>query len=732
VSISLALEGLNPEQLTAVTHQQGSMLVLAGAGSGKTQVLTTRIVWLIKEKNINPSQVLAVTFTNKAAKEMLQRVATQLNIDTKFMWIGTFHSIALRFLTKHYKEAGLPSFFHILDSQDQLNLLKRIIKKANIDETSCSIKELQKFINYQKEQGYRACDLQANNLRHEMSINIYREYEMICNNDGLVDFTELLLRSYELFSTNQTILDLYTRQFKHILIDEFQDTNQLQYKWLQLIGSKCDNVFAVGDDDQSIYSFRGAKALNMQAFLQDFKVSQPIRLEQNYRSTSNILQAANAVIDNNSNRIGKKLWTTKNDGNKIKLYEGYTEEDEAYFVVDEIKSLHNAGLNLSSIAILYRSNAQSRILEHFFYTQGLAYRVYGGLRFFDRQEIKHVLAYLRLIKNTNDNEAFLRIVNVPARKIGAKTIEGLQNIATSQNISLFAACNILEGKAQNSLLQFTNLINTLQQQSLNQNLTHIVSLIIELSGLRQMYVEDKKNSAERLDNLNELVNAVTNFKVEEGQDIVATFLAHAVLESGDGQAQKYEDSVQLMTVHAAKGLEFDTVFVVGLEDGLFPHENCLDQEKDLEEERRLMYVAITRAKSDLYIVRACSRLIWGKRISAPISRFVNEIPGELINNMSGISKIGKSNLEDFNLNEVSSNNWISEDRTNNVETKISRVQLTDQDVILKIGDMVKHVKFGKGKILNLNIDGNKKTAEIFFIGMGKKVLDLTIAKIEKI
>lgn len=724
------LDNLNQKQLSAVTHDEGSMLVLAGAGSGKTKVLTTRIVWLILQKQISQHEVLAVTFTNKAAKEMMYRVSSQLSMDTKYMWIGTFHSISLRLLTKHHQDAGLPSYFQILDSQDQLNVLKRILKAANLDEERYSPKELQKFINQQKENGLRSGQINPVGLRQQTWLDLYSEYETICNRDGLVDFTELLLRSYEMLSVNPDILNFYKKQFRHILIDEFQDTNQLQYQWLKLLGSGCPNMFAVGDDDQSIYSFRGAKVANMQSFLQDFSISNSIRLEQNYRSTPNILAAANAVIGNNNERIGKNLWTDKVSGEKIRLYEGYTEEDEAYFVADEIKALYNSGIELSCFAILYRSNAQSRVFEQLFYTRGIAYRVYGGLRFFDRQEIKHVLSYLRLILNSNDNEAFLRVVNVPARGIGGRTIENLQSIASQNNCSLFAACKLIDGRSQVNLAKFTDLICQMQIENMELSLPETVSYVIEKSGLADFYRQDKKGGQERMDNLNELVNAVTNFKAEDDNNTLASFLSHAVLESAEGQAQNYEQSVQLMTVHAAKGLEFDVVFVVGLEDGLFPHENCFGSEHDLEEERRLMYVAITRACKRLYLLRACSRLMWGKRISAPVSRFVNEIPGELISNISGISKIGCSSLMDYPVETT--NHSLIPTVVDNPETKISRVQLSEQNLVLKIGDMVTHAKFGKGKVINLNIDGKKMTAEIFFIGMGKKTLDLNIAKIEKV
>jgi len=720
-----SLSELNSPQLNAVTHVDGSMLVLAGAGSGKTKVLTTRIAWLVKNKFVAPSEILAVTFTNKAAKEMSHRIANLLEIDTHSLWIGTFHSVSLKILSKHHIEAGLPAYFQILDANDQLGLLKRLIKAANLDENHYSPKELQKFINNHKENGQRAAGLDAQNFRQQHWLELYRSYEAACNRDGLVDFTELLLRSYEMLSVNKDILKIYQNQFKHILVDEFQDTNQLQYRWLKLLASPKTQMFAVGDDDQSIYSFRGAKVSNMQSFLKDYSVKAPICLEQNYRSTPTILSAANAIISNNNSRIGKKLWTEKAEGELIRWYEGYTEEDEAYFVLDEIKALERNGMHLSDIAILYRSNAQSRVFEQLFYTSGMAYRVYGGLRFFDRQEVKHILCYLRLILNPNDNEAFLRVVNFPTRGIGMRSIENLQEIATENNLSLYIAADLLEGKPRLSVGKFISLINDLREQITGMTIAATINHVINNSGIADHYSLDKKGGVERLENLNELVNSVSGHKVEENLVTLADFLSYAVLESGDRQAQNLENAVQLMTVHAAKGLEFKVVFVVGLEDGLFPHENSLHTEQNLEEERRLIYVAITRAKEQLYMLRACSRLMWGKRQAAPVSRFVGEIPSELIRNISCISKIGQSDIM-----QVDNENCYSS--VANPETKTSRAYLADQDISIKIGDMVRHVKFGNGKIMRINTDGKKIVAEIFFIGLGKKTLDLNIAKLEHV
>jgi DNA helicase-2/ATP-dependent DNA helicase PcrA len=720
-----SLSELNGPQLQAVTHIDSSMLVIAGAGSGKTKVLTTRIAWLVKNKLVTPGEILAVTFTNKAAKEMSGRIANLLEIDTRGLWIGTFHSVSLKILAKHHQLAGLPAYFQILDANDQLALLKRLIKAANLDENNYSPKELQKFINNHKENGQRAINIDAQNFREQHWLELYRSYEEVCNRDGLVDFTELLLRSYEMLMLNENILKHYQTGFKHILVDEFQDTNQLQYRWLKLLASPNTQMFAVGDDDQSIYSFRGAKVSNMQLFLKDYSVKAPICLEQNYRSTPNILLAANAVISNNNLRTRKNLWTENPSGELIRWYEGYTEEDEAYFVLDEIKALERSGVHLSDIAILYRSNAQSRVFEQLFYSNGIAYRVYGGLRFFDRQEIKHILSYLRLILNPNDNEAFLRVVNFPTRGIGMRSIENLQNIATENNQSLYQAANLLEGKPRQSIGKFITLINQLREQINGMTIAETINHVIINSGIAEHYNEDKKGGIERLENLNELVNSVSGHKTEENLSTLADFLSYAVLESGERQSQNQDNAVQLMTVHAAKGLEFKVVFVVGLEDGLFPHENSLHTEQHLEEERRLIYVAITRAKEQLYLLRACSRLMWGKRQTAPISRFVDEIPSELIRNISCISKIGQSEIKQVDLESCYSS-------VVNPETKTSRAYLANQDMSVKIGDMVKHIKFGNGKVMRLNTDGKKIIAEIFFIGLGKKTLDLNIAKLEHV
>ncbi len=720
------LNNLNPEQKKAVSYTSGSVLVLAGAGSGKTKVLATRIVWVIRNQNIDFNQIFAVTFTNKAAKEMVHRVSSLLNRDINGMWIGTFHSLALRMLKKHYVVANLPQYFQILGASEQLSIIKKIIKNANLDEEKYPAQELQKFINSQKEQCLRSSKVLSDNFRQQHWIQVYTEYEKYCNSNGVVDFTELLLRSYELLRNNPDILQYYQDQFVHILIDEFQDTNYLQYLWLRLLDSRKNYFFAVGDDDQSIYSFRGAKVLNMQHFVQDFKVAEIVRLEQNYRSTSVILQAANAVIKNNQNRIGKSLWTSNQDEEKIYLYEGYTEDDEAYFVTEEIMALQENQVNLSDIAILYRSNAQSRVFEHFFYNHKISYKVYGGLRFFDRQEIKYILCYLRLLLNENDNEAFLKVVNFPPRKIGAKAIENLQNTALNQGVSLFEAISLLEGRSRLVLANFEQIILALKTKSKIMNLAEIIRYIVEQCKIEDYYRDDKHSGNERIENLNELVNSVLNYQSLDDKEVIASFLTHAVLESSDNQAEVAENSVQLMTMHASKGLEFKIVFVVGLEDGLFPHANSMDDKNNLEEERRLMYVAITRAREKLYLLRACSRLIWGKRDCMPMSRFVTEIPANLVHYISNSCSTKISNTDNYSYYE---NNFREEDLKDNNYSKMSSV---DSVIEHKIGDMIWHEKFGNGKIIQLNIGGSKRVAEIFFVGVGKKTLDLNIAKIVKV
>ncbi|MDD3380348.1 MAG: 3'-5' exonuclease, partial [Rugosibacter sp.] len=656
------LDNLNEPQHAAVTLPAEHALILAGAGSGKTRVLTTRIAWLISTGQVSPQGILAVTFTNKAAKEMQTRLAAMLPINVKGMWIGTFHGLCNRLLRAHYRDAGLPQLFQILDSADQLSSVKRMMKALNVDDEKFPPRELCHFINAQKEQGLRSSAVEAWDSWAKKKVELYAAYEAQCEREGVVDFAELLLRSYELLSRNEPLLRHYQERFRHILVDEFQDTNRLQYAWLRMLAGgpanghppnplpeeggdyseapKGASIFAVGDDDQSIYAFRGADVGNMRDFEREFKVKNMIRLEQNYRSHGNILDAANAIIRNNPQRLGKNLWTQAGSGEPIRVYEAYSDNDEARWIVEEVKALVRDGHMRAEIALLYRSNAQSRALEHALFNAGIPYRVYGGLRFFERAEVKHALAYLRLIANVNDDTAFARVVNFPVRGIGARSLEALQDAAKAANSSLFAAIPQVSGKGGTSLAAFAQLIHQLSEAA-HLPLPELIDHVLELSGLRTHY-QNEKEGQERLANLDELINGATSFIAEEGTPSeegelsadLAAFLSHASLEAGEHQAGEGDDALQLMTVHSAKGLEFNMVFISGLEEGLFPHENSVNDTRNgnngLEEERRLMYVAITRARQRLYLSIAQSRMLHGQtRYNIP-SRFLDEIPKELM------------------------------------------------------------------------------------------------------
>ena len=632
------LANLNPPQLQAVTLPSVHALILAGAGSGKTRVLTTRIAWLISTGQVGPHGVLAVTFTNKAAKEMTARLSSLVPINVRGMWIGTFHGLCNRLLRAHYREAGLPQTFQILDSADQLGMVKRLLKNLNIDDEKYPPRELCHFINAHKEQGIRAAQAEAYDNYTQKRVELYAEYETQCNREGVVDFAELLLRCHELLQRNEPLRTHYQQRFQHILVDEFQDTNRLQYAWLQLLAGGGARIFAVGDDDQSIYRFRGAEVGNMREFERDYARDNVIRLEQNYRSHGNILAAANAIIKHNRDRLGKNLWTEAGDGEPIRCFEGFSDLEEARFVIDEIRELIRDGLSPTQIAILYRSNAQSRVLEHELFTKAVPYKVYGGLRFFERQEIKHALAYLRLLGNPDDDTAFLRVVNFPTRGIGARSLENLQATAHQLNSSLYNAAASLTGKAGQTVGAFIGLIERLRQETARLPLPEIVEHVIEHSGLLQHYRTEKEGQ-ERLENLDELINAAATFIDDEGAvgegGALVSFLTHASLESGEHQAGEGQEAVQLMTVHAAKGLEFDVVFITGLEQGLFPHENAVLEGKDgLEEERRLMYVAVTRARQRLYLACAQTRMLHGQTRYCTPSSFLEEIPEALLRKLN--------------------------------------------------------------------------------------------------
>ncbi|MDR0996833.1 MAG: exodeoxyribonuclease V subunit gamma, partial [Zoogloeaceae bacterium] len=614
------IASLNTEQQAAVCLPDAHALILAGAGSGKTRVLTTRIAWLIAQGRALPHQILAVTFTNKAAKEMKERLLAMVPQSLRGLWVGTFHGLSNRLLRLHWREAGLPEAFQILDSADQLSAVKRLAKQLKLDDERWPPKELVAFINAQKEKGRRAQKVETFDEYTRVKAEFYAEYERQCEREGVADFAELLLRACELLERNDALRAHYQMRFSHILVDEFQDTNRLQYRWLKLLTGPDAHLFAVGDDDQSIYAFRGAEVENMKRFAREFAGENIIRLERNYRSLGNILDAANALIAHNAGRLGKDLWTDAGAGVPIEVFDAPSDGEEAWFVADEAASLMEEGLPASQIAVLYRSNAQSRALEHAFFSRGIAYRVYGGLRFFERQEVKHALAYLRLIANPDDDGAFLRVANFPTRGIGAKTLETLQASALTQNCSLYNAVASQSGRSASALANFVRLIEAMRQKAHAENLAlpDLIGLVIADSGLADFYRKDPKDGADRLENLDELVSASTAFLAEEADDEesvsspLVAFLTHALLESGERQAEEGLDAVQLMTVHAAKGLEFEAVFITGLEEGLFPHDNAKLDPEGLAEERRLMYVAITRARKRLTLSYAQYRLLHGQ------------------------------------------------------------------------------------------------------------------------
>ena len=704
--MSALLEHLNPEQLAAVTLPHESALILAGAGSGKTRVLTTRIVWLIQTGQVSPHGILAVTFTNKAAKEMMTRISTMLPINTRGMWVGTFHGLANRLLRTHYREAGLPQSFQILDSQDQLSAIKRLMKALNVDTEKYEPKKVQWFINGHKEAGRRARDAEAYDEYSMRMAELYEAYDAQCQREGVADFPELLLRSYELLYRNEPLRQHYQDRFKHILVDEFQDTNTLQYRWLKLFAGPHTALFAVGDDDQSIYAFRGASTANMAEFEREFAHGKVIKLEQNYRSHGHILTAANTLISQNAHRLGKNLWTAEGEGEPIRVFDAYSDRDEASFVVDEVRALNREGVSLSDMALLYRSNAQSRVLEHALFSAGVPYRVYGGLRFFERQEIKHALAYLRLLTNPEDDGAFLRVVNFPARGIGARTLEQVSDSAARSGASLWQAACTGGGK----IAGFAKLIEDIKQATRDLPLAEAIDHVIEASGLADYYRADKEG-ADRLENLNELVNAAALFSEESEEGSLDAFLAHAALEAGEHQAGAGHDALQLMTVHAAKGLEFHAVFITGLEEGLFPHEQSASEENGLEEERRLMYVAITRARRRLYLSHAQSRMLHGQiRYSMP-SRFLDELPEQVL----------------MRLNHRSEPAYPSSGTGTPAATP--RSAQAGNDTGYRVGQSVAHAKFGTGIIIDFEGRGPDARVQVKFRDAGTKWLALAYAKL---
>ncbi|RYG14577.1 MAG: DNA helicase II [Burkholderiales bacterium] len=783
------LHNLNPEQLSAVTLPGEHALILAGAGSGKTRVLTTRIAWLLQTGQVSPGGIIAVTFTNKAAKEMLTRLSAMLPVNVRGMWIGTFHGLCNRFLRAHYKLANLPQSFQILDTQDQLSAIKRLMKANNVDDERFPPKQTQYFIAGCKEDGLRPNAVEVRDDETRRKVEIYQLYEDQCQREGVVDFGELMLRSYELLRDNDPIREHYQRRFRHILIDEFQDTNKLQYAWIKMLAGPESSVLAVGDDDQSIYAFRGARVGNMADFVREFNVRHQIKLEENYRSGSNILDSANELISHNKTRLGKNLRTAQGPGEPVRVYESASDFAEATWMVDEMKQLVRDGLSRKEIAVLYRSNAQSRVIETSLFNAAIPYRVYGGLRFFERAEIKHALAYLRLLENPHDDTSFMRVVNFPPRGIGARSLEQLQDAARSAGCSLHDAVSVVTGKAGTNIGAFVAKLDVLREQTSGLTLREIIELVLDHSGLVEHY-KTEKEGADRVENLEELVNAAESFVSQEGfgRDAVAlpvdehgspltqspasqgidlsipvetvelaetlapdadtgetlsplaAFLTHAALESGDNQAQAGQDAVQLMTVHSAKGLEFDCVFITGMEEGLFPHENSMSDYEGLEEERRLMYVAITRARKRLYLSHSQTRMLHGQTRYNLKSRFFDELPESAMKWITPKNQgfgtgfgAGRGNYGGGGYGAKPA--WGNSSLGGSADVFKSPPvppQKSEPAHGLKPGMGVFHTKFGEGKVLTLEGTGDDARAQISFPRHGTKWLALSVAKLTPI
>jgi DNA helicase-2/ATP-dependent DNA helicase PcrA len=713
MDVSPLLDPLNDDQRAAVTAPLGAMMVLAGAGSGKTRVLTHRVAWLIQVEHASPQSILAVTFTNKAAGEMRARIEKLVGIPGSALWVGTFHGLAHRLLRIHWREAKLVQHFQILDSEDQLRLIKKVLKAQEMDETRWIPREIQWFINGNKDEGRRPAALrdEGDASRREF-IRLYGLYEAACAQSGVVDFAELLLRAFELWRDQPDLLAHYQRRFRHVLVDEFQDTNAIQYAWMRLLVGAQGYPFAVFDDDQSIYRWRGARVENVQQFRRDFPGAKLFKLEQNYRSTGAILEAANALIAHNSGRLGKNLWTHGARGEKIRLYAAFNERDEADFVVQRIREWCNAGGARRDVAILYRSNAQSRVLEEALLSARLPYRVYGGLRFFERAEIKDALAYLRLIANRRDDASFERVVNLPARGIGAKSLDVLRAQAKAAGSSLWEAASIagsaLGPKAAAAVHGFMALIERLAHEIENRALFEQVDQVLQTSGLIAHYKRDKAERGEaRVENLEELVSAARGFEVEGELQPLQAFLAHAVLESGEGQADAWEDCVQMMTLHSAKGLEFPVVFLCGLEDGLFPHQRSISDLDGLEEERRLCYVGMTRAMRQLYFTCAEQRRLHGTDSYAQPSRFIREIPEELIEEVRPRVQLSRP-------------------------VAVGRFRSIEEPSMpgVHLGARVRHGKFGEGVVLTVEGNGPHARVQVNFEGGGTKWLMVQYANLE--
>ena len=790
---SRLLEGLNPEQLAAVTLPPEPALILAGAGSGKTRVLTTRIAWLIQTGQLSPGGVLAVTFTNKAAKEMLTRLDAMLAIPVRGMWVGTFHGLCNRFLRAHWKLAALPQGFQILDSSDQLSAVKRVMKAMNLDEERHVPKQVTWAIAAAKDNGLRAKDIEVKDEQSRVLAQVYDAYDQQCQREGVVDFAELMLRTYELMRDNGPLREHYQRRFRHILVDEFQDTNKLQYAWLKMFGGPPEQgcaLFAVGDDDQSIYAFRGAQVGNMAAFEREYRVKTVIKLERNYRSFGNILDAANELISKNSRRLGKNLRTEAGPGEPVRVHEAPSDFAEAQWFIEEAQSLYRDDVPRHEIALLYRSNAQSRVMESALFNAHIPYKVYGGLRFFERAEVKHALSYLRLIENPNDDTSFLRVVNFPARGIGARTLEQLQDAARASGRSLWQSVGSLAGKGGNNLVAFTHKVDAMRESTRGQTLREIIVHMLDASGLVDFYKADREGK-ERLENLEELVNAAEAFVTQEGfgkdavalpvdeaggggpglyrgeigkaefnapgAEIVTTgeiiapprlvpdaetgeimsplaaFLTHASLEAGDNQAQAGQDAVQLMTIHAAKGLEFDCVFITGLEEGLFPNDNSASDLDGLEEERRLMYVAITRARKRLYLSFSQTRMLHGQTRYNVKSRFLDELPEAALRWLTPRNQsFGSGFAREYSAAWSRGSGLQSIVGTGRAEPRYGAPAPMVPKAPshgLRPGQGVFHTKFGEGVVVTLEGGGEDARAQVNFGRHGMKWLALSVAKL---
>ena len=723
MDVSHIIEDLNEAQREAVCAPAGHALVLAGAGSGKTRVLVHRIAWLIRTEGVSPHGVLAVTFTNKAAAEMRGRIEGLLELPVGGMWVGTFHSLAHRLLRMHWMDAGLPQTFQILDSDDQQRAIKRVIRELELDEDQWPPRQAQWFINSRKDEGQRPEHIEdyGDPFQKQM-IRIYRAYEELCQRAGLVDFAELLLRAHELWLNNPRLLEHYRQRFQHILVDEFQDTNAIQYAWVRLLAGERSHVFAVGDDDQSIYGWRGARIENIQQFSRDFKGAHTVRLEQNYRSTGNILKAANALIEHNAERLGKNLWTADADGEPIRRYAAFNERDEARFIVERMQDWVDGGGSYRDCAVLYRSNAQSRVLEEALIQAGVPYRVYGGLRFFERQEIRDAMAYLRLLANRRDDAGFERVVNTPTRGIGERTVAAARDYAREHDVALWDAAHalveqkLLPARAANALRGFLDLIEELDAATADFELHEQMEHLIHHSGLRAHYEKERGERGQaRIENLEELVNAARYFdpdeaivEDEEPLDDISAFISHAALEAGEKQTSGGEDGAQLMTLHSAKGLEFPLVFLCGMEEGLFPHSMSIEEPGRLEEERRLCYVGITRARQRLYLTHAEARRLYGRETFPHRSRFLDEIPPELMEEvrLGGSVSLGTGGFDAPAMQEEAGG--------------------------LHLGQRVQHAKFGEGVVMNLEGQGAQARVHVNFDALGAKWLMAAYANLQPV